>query len=154
MLMIWSLWSDPPGPMLLLSLPLKSNGVLRKPASFDAVEIIHFGGLRWVFFRNSSNMARISAKLCQNAFQTIPKFCVSMPKKKSSKISDQKCCCSLTWRGFWRATAEWTSKSTSLSKFALDRLVQRSARPTKSWIRWNSRISEKFASRCPLSLRN
>ena len=39
---------------------------------YDAVDLIPGGGLRWKFFRNCSNMARIATKLCPNAFQTIP----------------------------------------------------------------------------------
>ena len=36
---------------------------------------------------------------------------------------------SSVWRGFWRATTEWTSKSTSLTNFALNGLILRSVRP-------------------------
>ena len=36
------------------------------------VDLIPGDGLKYFFFRCSSNMARIGAKLCQNAFQRIP----------------------------------------------------------------------------------
>ena len=42
-------------------------------------------------FRNSSNMARIGAKLCQNAFRTIPDVSfVHAPKICPTKLLDQK----------------------------------------------------------------
>ena len=107
----------------------------------DAVYLIHFGGWRWKTFRSSSNMARISAKLCQHAFRTIPDVSFfDAPKIFSTKFLDRKFRFLLIWCGFWRATAEWASKSASSSNFALDRLTERSVRPKnlrfgeKSWI--------------------
>ena len=88
-------------------------------------------GCEGKIFRNSSNMARIGTKLCQNAFQTIPdvSFFDAPPKTKSAKNLERKFRFSAIWREFWRATAERTSKSTSTSNFALDRLILRSVRP-------------------------
>ena len=75
-------------------------------------------------------MARIGAKLCQNAFQTIPNVSFFDAEKFfSAKISDQKFWFSLIWRGFGRATAERMSKSACSSNFALDRLIERPVRP-------------------------
>ena len=83
-----------------------------------------------ICFRNSSNMARIGAKLCQNAFRTILHVSsFDAEKKKSAKFSDHNFRFSLIWRGFGRSTAERTSKSASTSNFALDRLILRSVRP-------------------------
>ena len=96
----------------------------------EAVELIPVGRLRWKFFRNCSNMARIGAKLCQNAFRTILNVSsFDAEKKKSAKFSDHNFRFSLIWRGFGRSTAERTSKSASTSNFALDRLILRSVRP-------------------------
>ena len=75
-------------------------------------------------------MARISAKLCQNAFQTILEVSFfDAGKKISAKILDRNLCFSPIWRGFGRATAERTSKSDCWSNFALDRLIERHVRP-------------------------
>ena len=46
----------------------------------------------------------------------------------AEKVFRRKIRFSLIWRGFWRATAERTSKSASTSNFALDRLILRSVR--------------------------
>ena len=85
---------------------------------------------RWKIFRNSSNMGRIGTKLCQNAFQTIPDVLFFDAKKIfPAKFSDEKFRFWQIWRGFWRATAKRTSKSSSTSNFAQDRLILRSVRP-------------------------
>ena len=74
-------------------------------------------------------MARIGAKLCQNAFRTILHVSsFDAEKLFSAKFSDHNFRFSLIWRGFGRSTAERTSKSASTSNFALDRLILRSAR--------------------------
>ena len=87
-------------------------------------------GDRVKFFRNSSNMARIGTKLCQNAFRTILNvWSFHAENFFSAKFSDQNFRFSLIWRGFGRSTAERTSKSASTSNFALDRLILRSVRP-------------------------
>ena len=84
----------------------------------------------WKFVRNSSNMARIGTKLCQNAFRTIPDISFfDVEKQISVKILDENFRFSTFWRGFWRATAKWASKSASSSNVALDRLTERSVRP-------------------------
>ena len=78
----------------------------------------------------SSNMARIGAKLCQNAFRTIPNISFFDAEKKiPAKILDRKIRFSTIWCGFGRATAERTSKSASSSNFALERLIERLVRP-------------------------
>ena len=77
-----------------------------------------------------SNLAWIGAKLCQNAFQTIPN--VSFFDAGiffSANFLDRKFRFSSIWRGFRESTAERTSKSDSSSNFALDGLIQRSVRP-------------------------
>ena len=54
----------------------------------EAVDLIPGGGLRRIFFRNRSNMARIATKLRQNAFQTISDVSFfDTEKKNSAKIS-------------------------------------------------------------------
>ena len=87
-------------------------------------------GWRWKNFRNFSNMARIRAKLCQNAFRTFPDVSFFDAEKKiSAEMSDQKFRFLLIWHGHWGAMTKRTSKSASSSNFALDRLIQRSVRP-------------------------
>ena len=114
------------------SMKWTSNLQAFEPSSLrlEAVELIPVGRLRWKFFRNCSNMARIGAKLCQNAFRTILNVWSFHAKQFfSAKFSDQNFRFSLIWRGFGRSTAERTSKSASTSNFALDRLILRSVRP-------------------------
>ena len=71
-----------------------------------------------------SNGARTDAKLCQNAFQTIPNVSFFDAKKIClTNFSDRKICFLPIWCGFRGSTAERTSKSASASNFALDRLI-------------------------------
>ena len=85
------------------------------------VDLIPGDGLRYFFFRCSSNMARIGAKLCQNAFQRIPDVSFfDAQKKVFGENSDREFRFSQIWCGFRRATAERTSKSACSSNFALD----------------------------------
>ena len=86
-------------------------------------------GDRVNIFGESSNMARIGTKLCQNAFQTIPNVSFFHAEKKFGEIFDQKCQFLLIWHGFGAPTAERTSKSACSSNFALERLIQRCVRP-------------------------
>ena len=65
------------------------------------------------------------AKLCQNAFQTIPKQ-KKLTQKIFRKLSYRKSTYSCRFRG---ATAEQTSKSTSPSNFASETPLLRSVRP-------------------------
>ena len=75
-------------------------------------------------------MARIAAKLCENAFQTIPDVSFFDANNFfSTKFADRKFCFLLIWCGFQGSTAERTSKPVSASNFALDRLILRSVRP-------------------------
>ena len=46
-----------------------------------------------------------------------------------AKHSDGKFCFLPIWRGFGRAATKWTSKSSSASNFAQDRLILRCVRP-------------------------
>ena len=90
-------------------------------------------------------MARIDAKLCQNAFQTIPDVSFFDAKKNlSAKILDRKFCFLPFWRDFGGATNFWTSKSASSSNFALDRIIQRSVRPKNIRFGKNLGSSKKF----------
>ena len=75
-------------------------------------------------------MARIGAKLCQNAFRTILNVSsFDAEKKQITEIFGSQFRFSLIWRGFGPSTFERTSKSASTSNFALDRLILRSVRP-------------------------
>ena len=90
-------------------------------------------------------MARIGAKLCQNAFRTIPDVSFFDTEKKiSAKFSDQKNRFSLVWCGFGGATAERTSKSASSSNFALDGLNERSVRSKNLGFRENLGFLKNF----------
>ena len=81
-------------------------------------------------FRNSLNMARIGAKLCQNAFQTIPDISLFDAQNfRSAKFSDIFLCVSQILVGFGGRRVKRTSKSNASSNFALDLLIQRSVRP-------------------------
>ena len=53
----------------------------------DAVELINSAGDQVKIFRNSSNMAPIGAKLCQNAFQTIPDLSFFDAEKKIETLN-------------------------------------------------------------------
>ena len=76
-----------------------------------------------------SNLAPIGAKLRQRAFRTICNFrFFDAEKVFSAKFSNRKVSFSSIWLGFGGPTAERTSKSTSSSNFAPDRLILRSVR--------------------------
>ncbi len=77
-----------------------------------------------------SNMARITTKLCQNAFQMIPNVSFFDAKKICfSNFFDQKFRFSPRRRGFGRPTDKRTSKSACGSNFALEPPFLRSVRP-------------------------
>ena len=77
-----------------------------------------------------SNLARIGAKICQNAFRTIPEISFFDAEKFFfAKFSDRKNYFSQILRGFGRRTAKWTSPSARASNFALDALILRSVWP-------------------------
>ena len=91
-------------------------------------------------------MARIGAKLCQHAFQTIPDVSFFDAENCfSAKILDRKFCFLPCWHGFWGSTNFRTSKSASSSNFALDRLFQRSVRPKNIGFAENLGSQQKFS---------
>ena len=97
-------------------------------------------------FENSSNIARIDAKLCQNAFRTISDVSFfDAGKDFPVKFSDRKFHFSLILRGFGGATAERTPKSAALSNFALDSLILKSVRPKNRGFDRKSQTSEKIS---------
>ena len=77
-----------------------------------------------------SNLARIGAKICQNAFRTIPKILFFDAKKIFfAKIFGSKILFSQILRGFGRRTAKRTAPSARASNFALDVFLPRSVQP-------------------------
>ena len=93
---------------------------------YDAIDLVISVGTKVKCFCNSLNVARIGAKLCQNAISDDTfRF---RHKNKSTKTWDRNACFSTIWPGFWLAMSR-TSKSASSSNFALDRLIQRSVHP-------------------------
>ena len=68
-----------------------------------------------------SNLARIGAKICENAFRTIPNILFFDAEKKFfAKFLDRKFFASLILQGFGRRTTKRTSPSARASNFALD----------------------------------
>ncbi len=60
-------------------------------SKYEAVDLSRKNGCEGKIFRNSSNMARIGAKLRKNAFQPIPDVSFfDVEKKFSSKMLDRK----------------------------------------------------------------
>ena len=107
-----------------------SNSMASGPDNTTSIGRLRNRGWREPGSKTARNMARIGAKLCQNAFRTIPDVSFFDAEKIfSAKFLNQKFRFSLIWRGFGAATAERTSKSACSSNFALERLIQRSVRP-------------------------
>ena len=77
-----------------------------------------------------SNLARIGAKICENAFRTISEILFFDPEKIAfEKFSHRNNYFSQILRGFGRRTAKRTAPSARASNFVLDTLILRSVRP-------------------------